>query len=885
MTDLFNENEERLVAENYRGLSVSPKLPDKLKPLLNLAHNMWWVWNSQAHELFRRMDRDLWEKIYHNPIKLLGMMSQEKLEELARDESFITHMERVINEDFARYMKMDTWFKSAYPGESGEGFLVAYFSAEFGIHESLPIYAGGLGILSGDHLKSSGDMGIPLVGVGLLYRYGYFHQYLNVDGWQQEEMIENHFTKMPIKRIIGSDGKQLKISVELPQGPAGAQLWEVGVGRSRLILLDTDYDGNPPYARDITYELYGGDIHMRIKQEIMLGIGGVRALAALGLEPTVYHMNEGHSAFLTIERIAKVMEEKHLGFEEAKELVTSSSVFTTHTPVPAGNDVFPSEMVAEYLAPQIRRLGISREEFLSLGSPSRHHIKSKEASKKISDEGFSMPVLALGLSAFSNGVSRLHGAVSRKMWQNLWPGLNRSDIPITHITNGIHANTWISYEMASLFDRYVGSVWKDEPANMKIWERVSEIPDAEIWRSHERRRERLVEFVRGRIKKQLSRRGASDKEIQSADEVLDPEALTIGFARRFATYKRATLIFRDIERVKKIFNKKDTPVQMIIAGKAHPKDTAGKELIKEIIHIARDPELKNKIVFIEDYDMNVAHYMVQGVDVWLNNPRRPLEASGTSGMKAAVNGVLNLSILDGWWCEGYDGANGWAIGRGEDYPPNEEALQDDVESKAIYDLLEGDIIPLFYDRGLGGLPRGWIKKMKDSMRSICPVFNTNRMLKEYTDRFYINAHMDFMYLSSDNFKPLKERVGWINALSENWDKIQVVSVEDNIASLGDEFKIGDSFEVKARVRFAGEAINPKDIRLEVLWGYVDSRGGFDGVKISGMSLDAADNSERIFVYRSKITADRIGHCGYVIRVVPNTDVSHLKYMPGLIKWA
>jgi len=822
------------------------------------------------------MDRDLWEKIYHNPIKLLGMMSQDKLEELARDESFTSHMDRVINEEFARYLKMDTWFKSAYPREASDNFLVAYFSAEFGLHESLPIYAGGLGILSGDHLKSAGDMGIPLVGVGLLYRYGYFHQYLNVDGWQQEEMIENHFTKMPVKRIMGSDGKQVKISIELPQGHAGAQLWEVGVGRSRLILLDTDYDGNPDYARRITYELYGGDMEMRIMQEILLGIGGVRALAALGLKPTVYHMNEGHSAFLTIERVIKAMEEG-LNFDEAKELVTSSSVFTTHTPVPAGNDVFPSELVEKYLAPYIRRLKISKDQFLSLGRVNPDDQK----------EGFSMPVLALRLSAFANGVSRLHGAVSRKMWQNLWPGLNRSDIPITHITNGIHANTWISYEMASLFDRYVGSVWKDEPANMKIWERVSEIPDAEIWRSHERRRERLVEFVRGRLKKQLARRGASSKEISSADEVLDPEALTIGFARRFATYKRATLIFRDIERLKKIFNKKDMPVQMIIAGKAHPKDIAGKELIKEIIHIARDPELRNKIVFIEDYDMNVAHYMVQGVDVWLNNPRRPLEASGTSGMKAAVNGVLNLSVLDGWWCEGYDGMNGWAIGHGEDYAPEDENLQDDVESKAIYDLLEGEIIPLFYERGHGGLPRGWVKKMKDSMRSICPIFNTNRMLKDYTDKFYINCHLDYIELSSENYKNLKSRVHWLNTLKESKDKIRIVSVEDTISSDGEELKIGDSFEVKVRVAFVdGCRVKPDDIRIEVLWGYVDSRGGFDAVKSSVMSLEKQERSEGNLVgdYKAKIITDRIGHCGYVVRVLPNTDIQHIKFMPGLVMW-
>lgn len=863
MADLFNESKEKYYSKNVRTYIVSPNLSDKLLPLLEIANNYWWAWNPQAVELFRRMDRDLWENVYHNPIKLLGMLSQEKLQSLANDNSFISHMERVYN-DFNRYLKLPTWYQTEFP--KNDNCLIAYFSAEYGIHESLPIYAGGLGILSGDHLKSAGDMGIPLVGVGLLYRYGYFHQYLNIDGWQQEEMIESHFSKMPIIRIKDKDGKQKKISIDYPFGKVWAQLWRVNVGRSTLILLDTDIEDNSGFGRTITYELYGGDAEMRISQEILLGIGGVRALSLLGYSPTVFHMNEGHSAFLSLERIRVLMEEHGLSFEEAKEAVTSSNIFTTHTPVPVGNDIFSPELMDKYFESYYKSLKIPREKFLSLG-------RIKQSDNK---EGFSMTVLALRLSSLSNGVSRLHGAVSRNIWQGIWPGLNRSEIPIAHITNGIHANTWISYEMASLFDRYIGSAWKDEPANQKIWESISQIPDAEIWRSHERRRERLVEFARKRLKAQLIRRGAHPKEIAAADEALDPEALTIGLCRRFATYKRATLLFKDVERLKKILNKKDMPVQIIIAGKAHPKDNEGKEFIKQIIHIARDPELRNKVVFIEDYDMNVAHYVVQGVDVWLNNPRRPLEASGTSGMKAAVNGVLNLSILDGWWCEGYDGNNGWAIGTGEEY--DNYQLQDEIESKAIYDLLENEIVPLFYNRGHGGLPRGWIQKMKDSMRTICPVFNTNRMIEEYMRKFYIKAHEDFSELVANNFEKAKKRAQWIGFLEQHWKNIKILSVSDTISS---ELKIGDTFEIKTSVYLG--SIKPEDVSVEVFWGYVDSRGGFDAVKISQMTLEAkvADGE---YSYKTVIKTDRIGHCGYTIRVVPASDKPHIRYFPGLILW-
>ncbi len=863
MSDLFNEADEKFYSKSVRNYIVAPNLPEKLTPLLEIAYNLWWVWNSQALELFRRMDRELWEKVYHNPIKLLGMISQNRLLELAGDNSFLSHMERAINE-FKRYMSLKTWYQTEFPDK--DKCQIAYFSAEFGLHESIPIYAGGLGILSGDHLKSAGDMGIPLVGVGILYRYGYFHQYLNIDGWQQEKMVENHFTKMPLLRVRDKDGRPIKISIDLPSIKCSAQLWRINIGRVSLILLDTDIDENGDFARTLSYELYGGDTEMRLSQEILLGIGGFRALRSLGYNPSVFHMNEGHSAFLTLERIRVYMEENGLSFEEAKQIVAASSVFTTHTPVPAGSDVFSIELMEKYFESYYKKLRIPRENFLSLGRMNHSDIK----------EPFTMPILAFRLSSHANGVSRLHGSVSRKMWHRLWPDLNRSEIPIDHITNGIHANTWISYEMASLFDRYIGTVWKDEPANQKIWESVAQIPDAEIWRSHERRRERLVEFVRGRLKFQLISRGAHQRAIQSADEVLDPEALTIGFARRFATYKRATLIFSDIERLKKIFTKKDMPVQIIVAGKAHPRDNEGKEFIKQVIHIARDSELRDRIIFIEDYDMNVAHYMVQGVDVWLNNPRRPLEASGTSGMKAAVNGVLNFSILDGWWCEGYDGNNGWAIGMGEEYGSFQN--QDEVESKMIYDIFEDEIIPLFYDRGHGGMPRGWIKKMKDSMRSICPVFNTNRMIEEYMRKFYIKSHNDFALLCKNNFEKAKQQAKWMEHISQNWKNLSINSVEDTISG---ELKINDEFEITASVHLG--TLIPEDVRVEVFWGYVDSRGGFDAVKAIQMDF-TRKTGDGDYLYKVRIKAERIGHCGYTLRLLPNSDENYIKYAPGLIRW-
>jgi len=663
-------------------LEIQPALPDRLEPLREIAYNLLWSWQLETIEMFRRLDRTLWEKVNHNPVALLGSIDQEKLDRAAADDAFLAHLDRVY-EDLKFYEASPTWFSKTHFSTSTP--VIAYFSAEFGLTECLPIYSGGLGILAGDHLKSASDLGVPLVGVGLLYQRGYFQQYLNADGWQQEFYPDNDFYNLPVWPEVTPGGEPAKITVEFPGRKVYARVWRIQVGRIPLLLLDTNVRENNVEDRKITAELYGGDNENRLKQEILLGIGGIRALRQAGINPAVCHMNEGHSAFLGLERIRLLITESNLSFREAATVSSKSTIFTTHTPVPAGIDTFPPALMTKYFSDYFPSLLIGREEFLGLG----------RRDPKNDSEPFNMAYLALHLSSYANGVSELHGAISRKMWKNRWPEVPDDEIPIDHITNGVNTRSWIPAEMAQLFDRYLGPDWAAKPADESIWEDIEAIPDDELWRTHERRRERLVAFARRRLGEQLKRRGARDLELRRAGEALDPEALTIGFARRFATYKRATLIFRDPERLRKILTNVDCPVQLIIAGKAHPQDSEGKELIRHIIHFARAEDIRRRILFLENYDITIGRYLVQGVDVWLNNPRRPLEASGTSGMKVLFNGGLNLSVVDGWWAEGYSPERGWAIGSGEEY--EDLNYQDEVEASAIYDLLEKEIVPLFYD--------------------------------------------------------------------------------------------------------------------------------------------------------------------------------------------
>jgi glycogen phosphorylase len=846
-----------------RTFTVLPHLPERLQPLQKIAYNMWWCWNHDAVSLFRRIDDDAFERFENSPVKLLGGIDQSRLEQLLRDDGFLAHMDRV-DEALNNYMATSTWFQETY-GETTP-CRIAYFSAEFGIHESIPIYSGGLGVLAGDHLKAASDLGVPLVGVGLMYREGYFRQYLNVDGWQQERYPENDFFNLPLIPETLNDGTALLVSVPFPGRDVSARVWRIQVGRVPLYLLDTNIPQNSQEDRNITAQLYGGDNDTRIRQEMILGIGGIRALRALDKLPTVCHMNEGHSAFCGLERIRALMEEDHVDFAAAREAVTAGTCFTTHTPVPAGNDVFPPQLIEHYFSNYLPQLRIDRNEFLGLG----------RQNPRDQGEPFCMTVLAIRLANVTNGVSQLHGSVSRRMWKNIWPNLPEAEVPICSITNGVHTRSWLAPEMAQLYDRYLGIQWEERPTDHSIWKRVDHIPNGELWRTHERRRERLVAFARHRLREQLKRRGAPPAEIARAEEVLDPDALTLGFARRFATYKRGTLIFRNLERLAAIINDKDRPVQIIFAGKAHPRDHGGKELIAEILHMARRPEFRRRVVFIEDYDINVARFLVQGVDVWVNNPRRPLEASGTSGMKICCNGGLNLSVLDGWWVEGYAQDNGWAIGAGEEY--TDLPYQDDVESRAIYDLLEQEIVPQFYTRSSDGLPRGWISLVKRSMSTVCPVFNTNRMVQEYVEKSYWPSSERFARLASDHLRKAMDLAEWRRRLAQGWPQIRVESVN---AKGADPMHVGSELNVEARVSLGNFA--PDDVDVQLFHGVVDSLGEIPSPSSVAMSHNGPPEGGS-WIYHGTIPLRSSGQHGFAVRVLPkNHDLSN-PFEPGLLVW-
>jgi starch phosphorylase len=849
---------------------VIPSLPASLERLRDLAHNLSWSWNHDAIDLFRRLDRDLWETTHHNPVLMLGTIRQERLEEVMADDGFMAHLERV-GRDLDRYMQArNTWSSKNYP--EGDGARIAYFSAEFGLTESLGIYAGGLGILAGDHLKSASDLGLPLVGVGLLYQQGYFRQYLNPDGWQQEQYPDNDFYNLPITLERQLSGAPLTVEVEYPGRTVKAQVWRAQVGRVPLYLLDANVEGNRSDDRDVTDQLYGGDSDMRIRQEILLGIGGIRALELLGLRPAVCHMNEGHSAFLALERIRLLMQDGQLTFAEAREAAVAGHIFTTHTTVPAGIDWFHPDLIEHYFSSYYPRLGLSRNEFMGLG-----RMKPSEPNGY-----FCMAILAMRLAYRINGVSRLHGKVSRLLWQEVWPQVPTDEVPILGINNGIHARSWISNDMAGLYDRYLGPRWSERPGDAKIWQQATRIPDEELWRTHERRRERLVSFARGRLREHLERRGGSPSEISHADEVLNPEALTIGFARRFATYKRATLLFRDVERLARILGDKDHPVQIIFAGKAHPQDNPGKELIRQVIHLARRQEFRNRVVVIEDYDMVVARYLVQGVDIWLNNPRRPHEASGTSGMKATANGALNLSILDGWWAEGYTPDAGWAIGGGEEYRDDQFDYQDTVESNAIYDLLEKDIVPLFYERGRDGLPRGWIAKMKAAMSRHARVYNTNRMVGEYSELCYVPAAQRTKRLmgTDRSAERAKKLAAWKSKVSAQWAQVRIDGVTAEQPA-GQDLQVGDQLQVEAQVRLG--TLKPTDVAVELFYGPLDAEGQIVESHAAPM-LIAQSKGEGSYVFAGAIPCHMSGRYGYTLRILPHHEDLGSPFEMGLVLW-
>jgi len=855
-----------------RTFSVIPSLPPQLQRLGDIARNLRWSWNHDAVALFRRLDEDLWLETGHNPVLMLGRVDQTRLEEIAADEAFLVQLERVAA-DLDRYMaRGDTWFSSLH-GQT-ESPTIAYFSMEFGLTDCVNIFAGGLGLLAGDHLKSSSDLGVPLVGVGLLYQQGYFRQTLNDAGWQQEFAEENDFHNLPLALERAEDGSPLIVESPHPGRTVKAQVWKAQVGRISLYLLDTNIDLNRPEDRDITDQLYGGDIEMRIRQEIVLGIGGCRALRALGLSPIVYHMNEGHSAFLSLERVSQLMRDQRLSFAEAREAASAGLIFTTHTPVIAGHDSFPPYLVERYLTDYIRSLGISRNELMGLGR------------RNPSDEGepFWMTVLALRMAAYTNGVSKLHGEISREMWQALWPSLPVEEVPIGHVTNGVHLRSWVSDEMETHYDRYIGSRWRNEPPETDSWEQASRIPAEELWRTHERRRERLIAFARRKLREQLEHRGVPLAEIERAGSVLDPEVLTIGFARRFATYKRATLLLRDPERLMRLITDPERPVQFIFAGKAHPRDDAGKELIRQIIAFSRQPAVRNRFVFLEDYDMETARFLVQGCDIWLNNPRRPEEASGTSGMKAAANGVLNFSTLDGWWAEAWDDCAdqpvpvGWAIGRGETY--DNWDYQDQVEAEDIYDVLERDIIPCYYERGTERIPRDWISRMQATIEHLGPFVSSHRMLRDYVTDFYIPAIERSKTLADADLAGARSLAEWRTRVEKHWSDVRVETVENNVPN---EVRVGEPMVARAKVHLG--ALKPADVAVQMYTGRLNAVGDIVDAEMTPMHL-AGEAGSGAYVFESAPTPWRVsGLHGYTVRVLPAHPALHCNYLPGLLTWA
>jgi starch phosphorylase len=699
-------------------------LPRRINRLGELAYNLWWTWNQDAQRLFARTDSILWEKINHNAIRFLQLVDPARLKELTKDRYALDHYDRIMR-SFDEYMnKKNTWFANTHPQHVNQP--IAYFSTEFGLHETMPIYAGGLGVLSGDHLKGASDLGLPFVAIGFLYTQGYFSQHISEDGWQDARYTRLKFEDLPVLPFIDNTGNPLTVAIELPGRTVEARLWEIRIGRVPLYLLDSDVESNSPSDRELTSRLYISDLDSRISQEFILGVGGVRALRALGYNPDVWHMNEGHSAFMVLERIRELVAAGN-SFEKAAEDVRSATVFTTHTNVPAGSDEFPHWLVDKYFSNLWPQLNLTRDQFLDLA---RHSLPWGET--------FSMPILAMSFSTKRNGVSELHGKVARKMWNFYWPDLREDEIPISHITNGVHTSTWLARRLSNLYDRYLGNGWKERVDDPETWEKIENIPDVELWTIRRHLKRKLTIYILERAREQWLTANVHPVQIIASGALLDPYALTIGFARRFATYKRANLIMHDLNRLLEIINRPNQPVQIIFAGKAHPADEPGKLLIQEVYRNVKKAESGGRLVFLEDYDMNLARYLVQGVDIWMNTPRRPNEASGTSGQKAAMNGVLNFSVLDGWWREGFNGLNGWTIGDDQDRETNE--LQDAADAQSLYDTLENKIIPLYYtDRSADGLPSDWIAVMKESIKTLAPRFSIQRMLKEYTERMYLST--------------------------------------------------------------------------------------------------------------------------------------------------
>ena len=848
----------------FQTYNVTPTLPAALEPLREMSFNLWWTWEPAARRLFRLLDPELWSRTNHNPVRMLQLSRQSRLEELAQDKTFLRELKEV-HDAFRNYLaRKDTYGKIG--AASAIKNPVAYFSAEFGFHESIPNYSGGLGILASDHCKSASDLDLNFVAIGLLYRHGYFRQQIDKEGIQEAINLNQNFHHLPIREVRREDANLL-ISVPILDREVFAKLWELRVGRVSLYLLDTDTPENSAEDRLITAELYGGDLEMRMRQEMILGIGGVKALSALGIQPDVFHMNEGHSAFLALERIRRNVVAKKLDFYSALQVVAAANVFTTHTPVPAGNDSFPREMMRKYFGAFAKELNIPFEELFSFGQ-----------TRVDPNDPFSMTILALRLSRHANGVSKLHGEVTQSLWKDVWVGVPVHEVPITSVTNGVHTKTWMAPEFAALYRKHLGA-WEEHLTEPEFWRGVIDIPDAQLWETHQKLKLRLIEFVRERVRLRRQRLGESAEAVRKVNRILDPEILTVGFARRFATYKRGALLFSDKERLKRLLNDTTRPVQFIFAGKAHPRDEAGKGVIQEVYKFTREVGFENRIVFLEDYDSYIARRLVQGVDLWLNHPLRPLEASGTSGMKSAPNGGINLSVLDGWWREGYNGNNGWAIGA--EINNGTAEFQNEGDATSLYQLLENQIIPLYYAKPDGKLPLAWLQLMRESIRSVTPVFNTQRMVKEYTERLYISAGKSHENFSCDGCASAAQLSQWKAQMRKDWPQVQISDVQ-----VGNKDRqnilVGESLQISARVHLG--AVDPKHVRVEAYHGEADN-GDIRNPAATVLNQSSQADGDGNYLYQGSVPASESGTYGFSVRVVPTHAHLMQAHELRLITWS
>lgn len=844
----------------FKSIFVCPRYPEKLKRLYMLACNLWCTWDYDAVNLFYRIDTPLFREVNHNPLRFLHSLSKKRLDALAEDDGFLFEFEKVWDK-FQHYLKFAGTFKDECSGKCdvGEEDTIAYFSMEFGLHECIPIYAGGLGVLSGDFLKGASDLGLPVVGIGLLYKHGYFTQHIDHNGYQQEVFtrFENH--PIPIRELHDADGNCAHVNVPVLGEDVKVKLWNIDVGKARLILLDTNLEDNPPHLRDITSELYISDTNNRLQQELILGIGGIRALELMGIAPKIYHFNEGHSALAVIGRLQMFMKDKKFSFSEATALIRASTVFTTHTPVIAGNEHYDTELLASYLKPLLAECHIPFERIAEYGYV--------DGNKDV----FWFPAFAIRFSSHVNAVSKQHAEVSRKMWAGLFPEMTPAEIPIKPVTNGVHTS-WISQTFTDMFNRYLGPEYIHFGKREEVWDKIYRIPDEELWDAHRRNKKDMVNFVRRRFARKMVAGGYSQARLLSGKKALNSDYLTIVFARRFAGYKRPTLILKDKERFRRILTNEDKPVQIIFAGKAHPADEASKAMIKEVIDFAREYNVEDRVIFLENYDINVARHLHWGADIWLNNPIERMEASGTSGMKAAMNGVLHLSTLEGWWIEGYNGRNGWAVTAGSLY--NRPEMKELADANEIYSLLEHEIADLYYNRNESDIPEAWVRMMKESTHSICRDFNMNRMICDYLNVLYIPSKEQSDLIESNNYRTLKKAVKEEKKVLDNWEAITLKSFSIS-AEKKDQFTEGEKLQVKCGVDF-GTAPS-EAFKVELYYIFDEDRN----FTILPMALAERSNGFAYFTYPLEIKG--YGSQSLNARIKPANEIV-ADIHPELVKW-